>query len=380
METNPSIKVIGLRTLDRISIPNTRVETQTLRPGSLVEIHDQRGNWLGRGFYNRRARVRLRVLTTDPSEVVDEGFFLRRLGVALGKRQSLEPVTNAYRVVHSEADGLPGLVVDRYADLFVLEFFSAGMFKRRNLIRAFLAEKYPGASFYSFSQRRVQKQESFDHYEDPLPSPRTISENGVKFLVQPGSGHKTGFFLDQRENRLELSQRVQGKSVLDLFCHSGGFGIYAAKLGHAARVVSVDRDPAAIELARQNAALNEVSPEFLAEDISEYFRKRQESFDVIVVDPPKQTRSSEGVHGALARYREWTHDALRRLNPGGVLVSCSCTGLVARADFQSAIVSAAKKAGKQIQIERWTGAGIDHPVSDLAPETRYLKVAWISSS
>jgi 23S rRNA (cytosine1962-C5)-methyltransferase len=209
---------------------------QRLPPGGVVDIHDRDGQWVGRGFYNGHSRIALRVLTTDPAEAVDEAFFARRIGSAVRLRRDwlgLDAVTDAYRLVHSEGDGLSGLVVDRFGATLVLEFFAAGMYRCRPAIEAALAGHYPGSRFYWFAEDHVQKQESFDCVSPEPPAPTVVTEHGVRFRVAPGSKHKTGFFLDQRDNRLALAGLCSGRRVLDLCCNTGGFAVYAKVRGAA---------------------------------------------------------------------------------------------------------------------------------------------------
>ncbi len=204
---------------------------------------------------------RLRVLTSDPAEVIDDAFFARRLGQAVALRRDwlgLDAVSNAYRLVHSEGDGLSGLVVDRFGASIVLEFFAAGMYRFRPAIESALAAHFPDSRFYWFAEEHVQKQESFDCRSPDAPAPDVIVEHGVRFRVAPGSKHKTGFFLDQRDNRHRLASFCKGKRVLDLCCNTGGFAVYAKSAGEADEVVGVDLDEQALALARQNAGLNQV--------------------------------------------------------------------------------------------------------------------------
>lgn len=188
-----------------------------LKPGTIVDVVGVDGEWVGRGFYNGHSRIAVRILETRQDVVVDEAWFLRRIGEAVGLRREvlkLDAVSDAWRVVHSEGDGLSGLVVDRYGDLLVVQFFAAGMFRHREWIYAALRQQFPGARFHSFADEHVQKQESFDFHSTIDTESVVITEHGVKFLVDPMGAHKTGFFADQRENRQWLSQGVAGKTVL----------------------------------------------------------------------------------------------------------------------------------------------------------------------
>src|SRR5437763_2298430 len=201
-----------------------------IAPGTVVDILDRDGQWVGRGFYNGHSRITLRVLTADPAEPIDDAFFARRIGRAVALRRDwlgLDAVADAYRLVHSEGDGLSGLVVDRFGSVLVMEFFSAGMYRFRQAIQDALATHYPNSRFYWFAEEHVQKQESFDCREPEPPPPGVITEHGVKFRVAPGSKHKTGFFLDQRDNRKFLASFCAAKRVLDLCCNTSGFAVYA---------------------------------------------------------------------------------------------------------------------------------------------------------
>jgi 23S rRNA (cytosine1962-C5)-methyltransferase len=351
-------------------------------PGAVVEIHDKAGQWVGRGFYNGHSRITLRVLTADKDEPIDTGFFARKISAAVAFRRDvlrLDEVTDAYRLVHSEADGLSGLVVDRFGGTIVIEFFAAGMYRQRAAITDALTAHFPGARFYWFAEEHVGKQESFDCRSPAPPSPDVIREHGLKFRVAPGTKHKTGFFLDQRENRKTLSEFCQGKRVLDLCCNTGGFSVYAKALGGAAEVVGVDLDEQAIELARQNARLNNAQVRFVQADLFAWLRDvipNGERFDVVVLDPAKLTRDRESVDLALRKYCDMNRLALQAVAPGGIFLTCSCTGLVSEADFLESIRRAAWQAGRTLQVFRIAGAAADHPFLIHVPEGRYLKAVF----
>ncbi len=352
-----------------------------LPPGSVVDVLDRDGQWVGRGFYNGHSRIALRVLTADAAEAIDD-FFARRVARAVELRRDalgLDAVTNAYRVVHSEGDGLSGLVVDRFGPVLVLEFFAAGMFRCRDMIRDALAAHYPESRFYWFAEEHVQKQESFDCRPPEPPPPEVVTEHGVRFRVAPGGKHKTGFFVDQRDNRRFLASFCKGKRVLDLCCNSGGFAVYAKALGGADEVVGVDLDESALALARQNAGLNQVRVRFVQADLFPWLRDAiaaGQRFDVVVLDPSKQTRDREEVDFALKRYLDMNRLALQAVSPGGVFLTCSCTGLVSEADFLDSVRRAAWQAGRTVQVLRLSGAGADHPFLLHVPEGRYLKAAF----
>jgi len=351
-------------------------------PGSIVDIHDRDGRWVGKGFYNGHSRIALRVLSSTEGESLDADFFSRKITAAIAFRRDLlqlDELTNAYRLVHSEADGLSGLVVDRFGDTIVIEFFAAGMYKQRSAIMDALRLHYPAARFYYFAEEHVAKQESFDCRSPEPPPPDVISEHGLKFHVAPGSKHKTGFFLDQRDNRLALSEFCRGKRVLDLCCNTGGFGIYAKTRGEASEVVSVDVDEQAIDLARQNARLSGAAIRFVQADLFTWLRDiipNGERFDTVILDPAKLTRDRESVDQALRKYCDMNRLALQVVSPGGVFLTCSCTGLVSESEFLESVRRAAWQAGRTLQVFKITGAAPDHPFLLQVPEGRYLKAVF----
>jgi 23S rRNA (cytosine1962-C5)-methyltransferase len=350
--------------------------------GSVVDILDRDGQWTGRGSYNGHSRIALRVLTTNPAEAIDATFFTNRLGKAIALRRQwlrLDAVSDAYRLVHSEADGLSGLVVDRFGATLVLEFFAAGMYRFRGAIQDALAAHFPDSQLYWFAEEHVQKQESFDCRSPEPPPPGVITEHGVRFRVAPGSKHKTGFFLDQRDNRLALVELCAGRRVLDLCCNTGGFAVYAKARGAAEEVIGVDLDEEALALARQNANLNQARIRFIQADLFAWLRDILPSgqrFDVVVLDPSKQTRDREAVGLALKRYLDMNRLALQAVAPGGIFLTCSCTGLVSEADFLETLRRAAWQAGRTVQVFRISGAAPDHPFLVHVPEGRYLKAVF----
>jgi 23S rRNA (cytosine1962-C5)-methyltransferase len=352
------------------------------KPGSIVDIVDSTNHWVGRGFYNGHSRIALRVLTEDFEEAVDQAFFSRKIAEAVALRREvlkLDAVSNAWRVIHSEGDGLSGLVVDRYGDLLVVEFFSAGAFRHREWIYQALRESFPGCRFYSFAVENVQKQESFDFHAAEAPEPSIITEHGLKFNASPGSGHKTGFFADQRENREYLAQLCEGKSVLDICCNSGGFAIYAKARGGAGEVTGIDLDEEILEIARKNAYLNDAKVKFVQSDLFPYLRDaaaRGDAWDVVILDPAKLTRDKDQVISALKKYNDMNKLAMSVVKPGGILLSCSCTGLVSEEDFLDMIRRAAFFAGRRAQILKVSGAGADHPYMAHVKESRYLKAVF----
>lgn len=358
---------------------------QKPKPGSLVEVRGVDGDFIGTGFYNGHSRIALRILETDPAVTVDAGWFARKIAAAVALRREvlkLDDVSNAWRVFHSEGDGISGLVIDRYDDLLVVGFFSAGAWRHRDIIFNALRELFPGCRFHSFADEHVQKQESFDYRDTLGTEPAVITEYGVRFRADPAGAHKTGFFADQRENREWLSHQCAGKRVLDLCCNTGGFGVYAAVRG-ATEVVGIDIDPAVLDIAGGNARLNGLSkdamPRFVQADIFPWLRDAQangERFDVVILDPAKMTRDREQVIPALKKYLDMNKAALGVVKPGGLFATFSCTGLVSEEQFLDMLRRAAFYAGRTVQVLKVAGAGPDHPWLAQVPESRYLKAVF----
>ncbi|ALN60585.1 MULTISPECIES: class I SAM-dependent rRNA methyltransferase [Lysobacter] len=354
---------------------------QRPKPGSIVEVIGVDGEWIGRGFYNGHSRIALRMLENDPDVAVDADWFARKIAAAVSLRRDvlrLDEVSDAWRVVHSEGDGISGLVVDRYGDLLVVEYFSAGAFRHREWIYDALRAQFPGCRFYAFADEHVQKQESFDFRGTEAVPPAVITEYGIKFRADPAGAHKTGFFADQRENREWLSQQVAGKRVLDLCCNTGGFGVYAKARG-AEEVIGVDIDADVINIAKGNAKLNGAHVKFVQADIFPYLRdmgNAGERFDVVILDPAKMTRDREQVIPALKKYLDMNKLALSVVKPGGLFATFSCTGLVSEDQFLDMLRRAAFYAGRTVQVLRVAGAGADHPWLAQVPESRYLKAVF----
>jgi 23S rRNA (cytosine1962-C5)-methyltransferase len=386
-DVSPSLPVVRLKIQRRSSHPwvfQKMVErpTERIAPGSVVDVVDRDGQWVGRGFYNGHSRIALRILTSRANQPVDSNFIAEGIRRAVSLRREtlmLDDVTDAYRLVHSEGDGLSGLVIDRFANALVVEYFAAGMFRLREAIHATLMQEFPDSSLYWFAEEHVQKQESFDCRSPGTPLPCIIHEHGLRFRVAPGSKHKTGFFTDQRDNRRMLASFCAGKRVLDLCCNTGGFAVSALASGQAAEVTGVDLDESALELARQNASLNQVRIRFVQADLFAWLRDIQPSgqrFDVVVLDPAKQTRDRDEIDFALKRYYDMNKLALTVVAPGGIFLTCSCTGLVREGDFLESVRRAAWQARRELQVLHVGGAGADHPWMLHVPESRYLKAVF----
>ncbi len=356
--------------------------SQKLKSGTVVDIFEKGGEWYGRGFYNGFSKITLRVLTDKQDELINADFFKRRIDQAVKLRHSelnLPAVTDAYRLVHAEGDNLGGLVVEKFGNMLVLEFFSAGMFQMKDEIMSALRAHFPECEFYWFADPHVERLESIKCDSPPTPRPFQITEHGLKFFVEPGGKHKTGFFLDQRENRNYLAQFCKGKRVLDICCNSGGFAVYAKGPGGADEVVALDLDEVILKLAERNAKANKTRIRFVHVDLFPWLRdaiSRSELFDVVVLDPSKQTRDRDEVDEALKRYTDMNRLAMQVIKPGGILLTCSCTGLVKEEDFILSVQRAAKYSGRTVQIFKISGAAPDHPFLVNVFESRYLKALW----
>lgn len=361
---------------------NVEKPVYKIASGTVVDVLDQSGKWVARGFYNKHSRISIRVLTTNPNEKIDYDFFHKRITNALSFRKdilNIEKVSNAYRVVHSEADGLSGLVIDYFNNTLVIEFFAAGMFRMKRIIFNILTKIFPNSCYYYFAEQHICKQESINCISPQPPSPVIINEHGLQFYVLPGSKHKTGFFLDQRDNRKLISEYCLSRRVLDLCCNSGGFSIYAKAIGKAQKVTAVDIDENAIELARQNARLNQVEIHFIQADVFTWLRNiagSAELYDVVILDPAKMTRDRQKLAEALRKYCDINRLAMQVIKPGGILLTCSCTGIVSEPDFLESLRRAAWQAKRTLQIFRISGAAPDHPFLINVPEGRYLKAVY----
>jgi len=332
-----------------------------IEAGSIVDVVDRTGANLGCGFYNPKSEITIRMIGAPEDELIES-----RLRRAVEFRATLGIDANAYRVCHSEGDGLSGLVVDRYADVHSIEIFSLGMLKQLETIRKFFPNSFVQAD------ARTQELEGFTLPAEKPPEGVVVQEQGVQFRVDFARGHKTGFFCDQRENRKAVAELARGKDLLDLCCYTGGFAVSAAKAG-ARRAIGIDMDEEALETARQNARLNKVKVDFFHQDIFNYLKQCKEKFDVVVLDPPKMAREAEDLPKARRGYNDMNALAARVVKPGGILISCSCTGLVGAEEFLQIVQRASER---ELRTFRIAGAGPDHPISNLYPEGRYLKVIY----
>lgn len=359
--------------------------TGSPRPGETVEVRDAQGNWLARAAYSPVSQIRARVWTFDPDESVDADFFRRRIQSALKRRDApgLKQASDAIRLLHAESDGLPGLVVDRYGEILVLQSLTAGCEFWRETLADLLLEETGAAAMYERSDADVRELEGLAPRVgllrgSSIESPITITEYGLKFLVNLETGHKTGFYLDQRANRKRVGELAQGREVLNCFCYTGGFSIHAAA-GGAKSVLSVDTNGEALALGRQNAQLNGIkadSLDWLEADVFtalRKFRDQNRAWDLILLDPPKFAPTAAQAEKAARGYKDINRLAFKLLRPGGILVTFSCSGGIDAALFQKIVASAALDAGVEAQIVEYLAQGPDHPVSIHFPEGAYLK-------
>lgn len=349
-------------------------------PGAILDAHSAGDKFLGRGFYNPNSQIVCRMLTWQ-EEAIDPAFFERKIQAALRLREQLiAQNANAFRVVNAEGDGLPGLIVDKYADFLVVQMSTLGMAQRRDEIVASLQSLLAPRGVYERSLGAALQEEGLQPSvrllagEEP-PEKIVIEENGLRFNVNVREGQKTGFFLDQRENRRWVAQYARGRSVLNGFCYTGAFSVYAAAAG-AARVVSVDSSTPALRLAQENFVSNDlpVAPEdFVAADVFHFLRSATQTFDLIILDPPAFAHRQKDVDNAARAYKDLNLQALKLLSPGGLLFTCSCSQPLSPDLFQKILFGAAADAKRAVRILGHSDHAPDHPINIYHPEGRYLQ-------
>ncbi|MEI7698646.1 MAG: class I SAM-dependent rRNA methyltransferase [Planctomycetia bacterium] len=376
-----------------------RIDTAgTAKAGDLVAVYaPEEQQPFAYGLYNSRSELALRLLW-HTSELPTEETWLARLQTAVALRRDtlkLESQTTAWRVVHAESDGLSGLVIDYFAGVLSAEAFSLGMYQRGALLLPMLGNLLGAQHWLLRTSPQFLSQEGCDPPQltsEGCPGNVIIHEHGTRFRVRFEGGHKTGFFCDQRENRRRLADFCAGKSVLDLCCYTGGFSVQAKTLGNAEDVTGVDLDEDPLKVARENANLNQARVRFVQADIFSYMRemiRNQRQFDVVVLDPPKLIRSRMEIEDGTKKHYAMNRLAMRLVKPGGLLVSCSCAGLLSEPEFVQLLAAAARSSGDDIeamggtsgprsfQIIARTGAASDHPILSGCPETEYLKAVWM---
>jgi 23S rRNA (cytosine1962-C5)-methyltransferase len=354
-------------------------------PGDLVRIVDREQAAIGFGLWNPRSRISLRVLSRE-AEPPGIDYWRRKIGEAVDLRTKflgLDRQTNAYRVIHAEGDGLSGLIVDRFDDVLSAEVFSLGMYQRIGPILDLCAERLGTKHARIRVDDWIAKLEAFPGRPAATPDlpPRvTIEEHGIRYRIRFDEGHKTGFFCDQRENRRLLAEFCADRTVLDLCCYTGGFGLNALVRGKAKEVTCVDLDEKAVALARENGNANQVRLDVVHADAFGYMRQMVQNgrrFGVVVLDPSKLIADRDEVAPGKRKYFDLNSLAMRIVEPGGLLVTCSCSGLLPPDEFLGILRAAAKNVERPAQLLAHTSASADHPVSLDAPEGSYLKVAWL---
>ncbi len=349
------------------------------RIGDVVELFSAGGISLGIGFYNPHSLISFRLLSAVVEEI-DHPFFHKKLSTALELRRGLYPNENAFRLVHGEADFLPGLVIDKFGDFLSVQTFSFGMDRQLPLICDVLESLFAPKGIIERNESPLRTMDGLELKKSVLrgtAGTTEINEGGLIFRVNLLEGQKTGFFLDQRENRLALKRYAPGRKVLDCFSNDGGFALHCASAG-ASAVLGIDNSTDAVQRASTNAHRNRL--ENVRFEKSDVFKKLQEfatqeeSFDLIILDPPSFTRSKKNVVTAKKGYRELNTAAIRLLNRNGILVSASCSHHITSDVFLGIVDGAARKLGRDPQLLEWREAAPDHPTIPGVPETRYLKL------
>jgi len=348
-------------------------------PGELVEVRDFAGGFIGRGYANPRSLITVRILTRTREEI-DAAFLERRISRARDLRTGLG-FGESFRAVYSEGDGLPGLIVDKYADTLVVQSLTAGIDGMLEMVIAALREAYGPKAIVLRNDVAVRELEGLAQEKRVVlgdaESLVTIEESGIRYRVDVLEGQKTGFFFDQRENRLALRDLVRGRRTLDCFCYVGAWALSAAKYG-ASEVIGIDSSEKAVALARSNAELNSLSATFETGDVFERLReleRRKERFGCIILDPPAFVKSRAKVREALKGYKELNLRAMRILEPSGILVTCSCSHHIDQELFREMLIDAAWSAGRQARVLEMRSQSRDHPALLAARETQYLKCA-----
>ncbi len=346
--------------------------------GDIVDVQDFRGKFIGRGFYNPQSQISLRILTRN-DEPCDRAFFARRIQEAWDYRKlACDP--ESCRLIYSESDFLPGLVVDKYADILVLQSLSLGIDRIKDMIADLLMEIVKPAGIWERSDVPVRRLEGMEQttglLRGEVPDLVEMKENGIIFGVDVKNGQKTGFFLDQKENRAAIKPYCKDAKVLDCFCHNGSFSLHAASFG-AKDVLGVDISEEALVVARENAKRNNLTNvRFEAHNCFDLLREltdANEKFDLVILDPPAFTKNKAALQSALRGYKEINLRGLKLVRPGGFLVTCSCSQHVLTDMFQDMINQAARDAKKRIRLVEYRTQGLDHPLLPQSIETKYLK-------
>jgi len=353
--------------------------------GDIVRVVDDSGQFVAWGYVNRASQITIRLLSWDEDEAIDDAFLFRRLqrAVAWRRQRYGSPAAGAARLVYAESDGLPGLIVDRYAGWLVIQFLTLGSERWREPLMRWLVQEFAPEGIFERSDVDVREKEGLPLRAGPLwgptPPPEVaIEEGGYRFLVDLAHGQKTGFYLDQRVNRQRVAAYSPGRELLNCFAYTGGFGIYAAGSG-AAQVWHVDTSAEALELAQRNTQLNGLpapADHFVERDVFQLlreYRDRGQLFDLIVLDPPKFAFAQSQVERACRGYKDINRLAVQLLRPDGILATFSCSGVISQELFQKVIFGAALDARRDVLIVETMSQAPDHPVLLSFPEAAYLK-------
>ena len=351
--------------------------------GEVVELFSGGNKFLGKGFYNKNSLIAYRHLT-DKDEEIDRAFLFKRISMANSLRKKVNPEREVYRLVNSESDHLPGLIIDRFEDKFSYQIFSYGMNEYSEIIKEILIENFKAVLIVEKNENELRVLEGLEKKEGIVydetegeDNTFTVSIDDIKYKVDLLNGQKTGFYLDQCESRLLLRRYINGKSkVLDLFCNEGGFALNAAYAG-AEDVTAVDSSEHSITAAKQNAALNNSDKiKFITGDVFDYINKlfqTQERYDMIILDPPSFTKSKKNLYTALKGYGELNYKAMRLLKPNSFLFTFSCSYHINEKSFEEMLIKSSEEAKRKIQIVEFRNCSFDHPVLPQMPETKYLK-------
>jgi 23S rRNA (cytosine1962-C5)-methyltransferase len=353
--------------------------------GDVVDVWNNRARFVARGIYNEKSQIRVRILTWNANDPIDDAFWQRRISRAVSGRFALRqnPDTDAYRVVYSEADGVPGFIADVYGPWVVVQFLSLAAEKNRRVILDTLVDLVEPHGIFERSDGESREKEGLVAVAGPVwgelpPDTIEMVENGLTFMVDVKLGHKTGFYLDQRDNRQKLQKYCAGKEMLNCFAYTGGFAVYAAQAG-ATKIINIDSSERALQLAENNMNRNGFhgrEDAYVPADVFDVLRSyhdNQWKFDVIILDPPKFAHTKRQVDKATRGYKDINLLAMKLLKRGGILATFSCSGAINRDLFQKVLFGASVDAGRTVQIIEQLSQAPDHPILLTCPETEYLK-------
>lgn len=352
----------------------------TAEPGDIVEVYSSNGSFVGKGYINPASQIRIRLLTRDKNETIDDQFFYKRIKEAWEYRKLLGYVENC-RLIFGEADQLPALIIDKFNDYFVIQSLALGIERWKGAIVAALQKIFTPKGIYERNDVPVRTIEGMEQIKgflsEPFDTNIIINENGLKFHVDIENGQKTGYFLDQQDNRRAIKQIVKDADVLEVFCYTGTFSLHAAHYG-AKSVTGIDISEGAVATARKNAQLNgyEDTCKFEAMnafDVLKQWAKEGKRYDTVMLDPPAFTKSRENIQKAVTGYKEVNLRGMKLVKPGGFLVTASCTNLVTPEMFLNVIGDAAKDARRTLRQVEWRTQAADHPILWNVPSTQYLK-------